>query len=63
MTDYNYDNSDDAADCILGAAEDLSAAEATFEDEMPVAQEANDIGDDKSYLSTETEGSNLPKIT
>ena len=58
MTDYNYDDFDDAADCILGAAKDLAASEAAFEDEIPVAQEVED--DNRSYVSTKTEGSDLP---
>ena len=57
MTDYNYEDFDDAADCILGAAEDSAASEAAFEDEIPIAQ---DLDDDQSYGSTDTEGSDLP---
>ena len=61
MTDhYTYDNFEDAAECILGAAEDLAAAEAA-DDEIPVdAQEIRGDGDDDdnaSVYSTETEAS------
>ena len=55
MTDYTYDDFDDAAECILGAAEDLAASDAAFEDEIPIAQD-----DDRSYASTESEDSKLP---
>ena len=60
MTDhYTYDDFDDAAECILGAAEDLAAAEAV-DDEIPVdAQEirGDDDEDNASVYSTETEAS------
>ena len=59
MTDqYTYDDSDDAAECILGAAEDLAAVEAA-DDEIPVDPQEirGDDDDDASVYSTETKAS------
>ena len=59
MTDLqDYDSFEDAADCILGAAKDLAAAEVAFDDKIPAAQEVDD--DDASLYLTETEASATP---
>ena len=61
MTDqYTYDDFEDAAECILGAAEDLAAAEAV-DDEIDAQEirgdEVDVVDDNASFYSTETEAS------
>ena len=55
----DYDSFEDAAECILGAAEELAAAQAV-DDEIPV--DAEEVDNDASLYSTETEASANPTM-